>query len=198
MFFQLWPFNGSFSPWVCPWQSWSSLWMSLLLTWIRKARNEIAHPSARSVYISFLGCTPVPGQFWTMHDSITKQLGNVSWCSFLFLQFHALWFPNSLSQMWILTVLWGKVNLLIKRHTFVLRKREMVYSDLVSSISFEDNNGRVEGVQALVPDRAGFKSHLQLSLLPVNTGQSDGALSLFPYLWNGYNDSTHLESYCEV
>lgn len=55
----------------------------------------------------------------------------------------------------------------------MLRKREMVYSDLVSSISFEDNNGRVEGVQALVLDRAGFKSHLQLSLLPVNTGQSD-------------------------
>lgn len=39
---------------------------------------EVAHPNVRSVYISLLGHTPVPGQFWTVHDNITKQLGNVS------------------------------------------------------------------------------------------------------------------------
>lgn len=39
---------------------------------------EIAHLSVRSVYISLLGRAPVPGQFWTVHDSITEQLGNVS------------------------------------------------------------------------------------------------------------------------
>lgn len=64
----------------------SSLWVSSLFVWIRKAGVEIAHPSARSVYIPLFGCTPVPGQFWTMHDNITKQLGNVAWCSFLFSQ----------------------------------------------------------------------------------------------------------------
>lgn len=43
-----------------------------------RLEKEIAHLSARSVYTALLGCTPVPGQFWTMHDNITKQLGNVS------------------------------------------------------------------------------------------------------------------------
>ena len=43
-----------------------------------RLEKEIAHLSARSVYTVLLGCTPVPGQFWTMHDNITKQLGNVS------------------------------------------------------------------------------------------------------------------------
>lgn len=45
----------------------------------------------------------------------------------------------------------------------MLSKKEMVYSDLVSSISFEDNNGRVETILTLVSDRVRFKSQPQLS-----------------------------------
>lgn len=55
-----------------PWQSW------VRSECLHFYELESAHLSVRSVYISLLGRAPVPGQFWTMHGSITKQLGNVS------------------------------------------------------------------------------------------------------------------------
>lgn len=59
--------------------------------------------------------------------------------------------------------------LLIKKYTFVLRKREMAYCDLV--LAFPVKTVWYSGKNlALGPDRGGLKSPLQLSLLPGKSG----------------------------
>ena len=57
-------------------------WMSVSVRGVRETKKdeEKDQPSSqtRSVYILPVGCAPVPGQFWTIRDSVAKQLGNVS------------------------------------------------------------------------------------------------------------------------